>query len=297
MKKILVIIAVTFALTIAFSYAAVPHLINYQGKLTDSSGAPLNNTYNIIFRIYDSENAGILLWQGTYNNVQVNKGVFNALLGDVSDTGYDFQKLSFDKPYWLEIKVGEDEPMKPRQRITSAGYAISADSLTMPAQQGDILYYNGTAWSKLPAGEKGQYLQTQGTNANPQWKPFEIPNYLAGDLIEQQANKEIQIAHHDGYHKYKEIQISRGGTLRISFDLKARWNFLAYGKIYRNGLPVGRERSTQNTFYTTFTEDIAGWNAGDLVQIYCYNSGGGDEYIANFKIKVNNPTTTVVNID
>ncbi|MCK9614264.1 MAG: hypothetical protein M0R48_02025 [Candidatus Omnitrophica bacterium] len=29
--------------------AEVPHLINYQGRLTDTGGAPLNGSYNLTF--------------------------------------------------------------------------------------------------------------------------------------------------------------------------------------------------------------------------------------------------------
>ena len=35
--------------------------------------------------------------------------------------------------------------------------------------QGDIMYYNGTDYVRLAAGTSGQYLQTQGAGANPQW--------------------------------------------------------------------------------------------------------------------------------
>ena len=35
--------------------------------------------------------------------------------------------------------------------------------------QGDILYYSGSAWARLAAGTSGQYLKTNGANANPQW--------------------------------------------------------------------------------------------------------------------------------
>lgn len=35
--------------------------------------------------------------------------------------------------------------------------------------QGDILYYNGTNFVRLPAGNNGEFLQTQGAGANPQW--------------------------------------------------------------------------------------------------------------------------------
>jgi len=35
--------------------------------------------------------------------------------------------------------------------------------------QGDVLYHNGSDWVVLEAGNSGQYLQTQGGSANPQW--------------------------------------------------------------------------------------------------------------------------------
>ena len=35
--------------------------------------------------------------------------------------------------------------------------------------QGDILYYNGTAWVRLGAGTNGQALITGGTGANPEY--------------------------------------------------------------------------------------------------------------------------------
>lgn len=113
------------------SYAEVPHLINYQGRLTDSGGKPLDGAYKLNFKLYNS--AGTLLWQGTHNSVLVQKGVFSVLLGDANDAPYNFSQLAFDEPYFLEIKVckieGANETcevLSPRQQITSAGYAIRA---------------------------------------------------------------------------------------------------------------------------------------------------------------------------
>lgn len=37
------------------------------------------------------------------------------------------------------------------------------------AAQGDILYRGASSWARLGAGTSGQFLQTQGTGANPQW--------------------------------------------------------------------------------------------------------------------------------
>lgn len=35
--------------------------------------------------------------------------------------------------------------------------------------QGDIIYHNGTIWTRLAAGTSGQFLKTQGASANPTW--------------------------------------------------------------------------------------------------------------------------------
>lgn len=103
------------------SYAAVPHLINYQGRLTDKDGKPLEGAYDLTFRIYDTETAGASLWNEAYTGVIIQKGVFSVILGGVKALN-----LPFDKQYYLEIQVGS-EVMNPRQRITSAGYAIRAE--------------------------------------------------------------------------------------------------------------------------------------------------------------------------
>lgn len=126
MKKIAL---VTFALFLssvmgynsAVSYAAVPHAINYQGRLTDKDNRPVSdNNYAITFRIFDAESAGTLLWEET-QTVLVQKGIFSVILGGVTNLD-----LAFDKPYWLEIKVGV-EVMSPRQRISSSGYAYRSE--------------------------------------------------------------------------------------------------------------------------------------------------------------------------
>lgn len=57
--------------------------------------------------------------------------------------------------------------------ITTAKIAANAVDGTKIAlgsdAQGDIMYYNGTDYVRLPAGTSGQYLKTQGAGANPTW--------------------------------------------------------------------------------------------------------------------------------
>jgi hypothetical protein len=90
------------------------------------------------------------------------------------------------------------------------------------------------------------------------------------------------------YIKAKEIKIYRPGTYRIKFDLGiTRRRLTAFGQIYRNGSPVGTERSASQTTYTTFSEDIANWEEGDLIQLYCRQAGGtgsGGAKVRNFRV-------------
>ena len=115
--------------------ASVPHLINYQGRLTDTSSKPLEGAYDLTFRLFDAETAGSLLWEEVHTGVVISKGIFSIMLGSVTNLD-----LPFDKQYYLEIKVGT-EVMSPRQRITSSGYAIRAEEAesAIQAQNADAV--------------------------------------------------------------------------------------------------------------------------------------------------------------
>lgn len=47
---------------------------------------------------------------------------------------------------------------------------VPSGNLYIPGQaQGDVLHFNGTIWTRLPAGTSGQVLRTLGPGANPLW--------------------------------------------------------------------------------------------------------------------------------
>lgn len=76
--------------------------------------------------------------------------------------------------------------------------------------------------------------------------------------------------------KIGEIQLDKGGTLRIKFTMSCFSGGQTGGRIYRNGVAVGtlRTLTTVNTG-TTYSQDISGWAAGDLCQLYGYAASGG----------------------
>ena len=61
-----------------------------------------------------------------------------------------------------------------KKYVDDATPALSFDDLTdvtlTSVAQGDVLYFNGTAWVNLGPGVNGQFFKTQGPGANPAWE-------------------------------------------------------------------------------------------------------------------------------
>jgi len=91
--------------------------IPIQGRLTDTSGNPLNGSYSITFKLYDREDAtSAVCW--TTKTVTVTNGLFSDSMSCASGI-IDGRQL------WLGIKVGTDAEMRPRQAIYPVPYAWS----------------------------------------------------------------------------------------------------------------------------------------------------------------------------
>jgi len=101
---------------------------------------------------------------------------------------------------------------------------------------------------------------------------IDLSNYedtiVASDTLRGSANT-ARTASPASYQKVKEIKVNRTGIVRVKFDLLLTNNSYpsAYARIYKNGVAVGTERSTNQTSYQTYSEDIA-VTKGDLIQLY-----------------------------
>ena len=103
--------------------AQVPQMINYQGKLTDTTGAPVHDTLQMVFTIYADSVGTNPLWTETQGAVIIEKGVFNVLLGSVDSIPYS---VFNGNVRYLGIKVGDDAEITPRKPMVSVGYAMKA---------------------------------------------------------------------------------------------------------------------------------------------------------------------------
>lgn len=105
--------------------SAVPQLMNFQGRLTRPDGSPVaNGNYSIRFSLWTAATGGTEKWNQTVNPVTVRNGTFAVLLN--TSTG---AADKFNGNLYLEIKIGTNTPLSPRQQIVSVAYAMKADSV------------------------------------------------------------------------------------------------------------------------------------------------------------------------
>jgi len=129
MKK-LTLAVITALLSWGAAYAAVPGLVNFQGRLLDPNKLPRNGDYLMSFKICNSLAAtcsapcavgNACLWTEN-QTVTVTNGVFAVQLGAVA--AIDGAVFASDARY-LEIAVA-GETLSPRERLTAGPYSFKS---------------------------------------------------------------------------------------------------------------------------------------------------------------------------
>jgi len=105
--------------------AQVPGKIAYQGQLREADGTLGDGTYVATFELYDSAEAGEMLWREV-QSLTVVDGIFNIQLGE--NNAID---LPFDRPYWLSVQINGEE-QTPRMALSAVPYAFKPVRLPEP---------------------------------------------------------------------------------------------------------------------------------------------------------------------
>ena len=114
-------LAVSIVFASVATYSAQTTEFTYQGRLLDGS-LPANASYDLEFRLFNSEISGAPIGTVSRPAVMVNTGIFTVKL--------DFGPVFDGSPRWIEIAVkpaGSAGPftlLSPRQSISSAPYAV-----------------------------------------------------------------------------------------------------------------------------------------------------------------------------
>jgi hypothetical protein len=109
----------------------IPQMMSYQGKLTDTAGAPVEDTtYSVTFRLYTVPTGGSSFWYET-QVVRTRGGLFSTLLGSVTPIG----SMPDAGAAYLGMAVAGEAEMTPRLRLASSSYAY----LSARAANADLL--------------------------------------------------------------------------------------------------------------------------------------------------------------
>lgn len=121
------ILVVLFIMPVSIikSYATIPYMIGFQGRLTDTNGNPITGSKQFIFRICDALTAGNIKWSET-QAVQVINGVYNVQIGSVTNGGIPAGTFEVTESRWLEINI-ENENLVPRSQLISQPYAYVSE--------------------------------------------------------------------------------------------------------------------------------------------------------------------------
>lgn len=123
MTHIIAVLAL-LGLTAKAVYSEVPHLISYQGQLTDDVGNPIDTTVDMTFALFNDSLGTTKYWEEVHPDVNVVDGLFEVRLGSI--VSLNTAVLS-SAECWLGISLDGGAVMQPMTPMTSMLYACRAD--------------------------------------------------------------------------------------------------------------------------------------------------------------------------
>jgi hypothetical protein len=127
--------------------------------------------------------------------------------------------------------------------------------------------------ARMPDGTSGYVLTAKGAGVDPAYEavPYYHDSGAQSDAVVIANDAERTASYQSSYYKLKEVQIKViSGTLMTYFELRTpNASYPAYGRVYKNGVALGTERSTTSTSFVGFSEALS-FSANDLYQVYAY---------------------------
>ena len=204
MKSVRIFSLAFLILIFAFStlsYAGVPQMMNYQGKITKPTGALVDTIVQMTFTIYDDSTSGNVLWADTLGTVAVEKGIFSVLLGSVNPLP---DSVFTGDIRYLGVKVGADPEMTPRKEIVSVAYAYKAQYADTAANA-QVAVSDGD-WAFRITDTADTTLITGG-----EWGIARSGNTLYGDADSTHVNLGVACTTGSSGQNYKGCTVAGGG--------------------------------------------------------------------------------------
>ncbi len=110
---------------VAITFADVPKIVNYQGKLVDASGLPQESPVSMGFSLWNNATAGDSLWGQTFASVDPQHGIFAVELDFSSGWSATYGISDMDAgDTWIQVRV-DGVTLLPREILASSFHAFN----------------------------------------------------------------------------------------------------------------------------------------------------------------------------
>jgi hypothetical protein len=192
-------------------FAAVPQSINYQGRLTDITGAAISDTVDLVFLICPDSLCERPLWTETQTGVMVKDGLFAVLLGSVTPIP---PSVFSGSVRWLSISK-DGVAANPSLRMVSAPYAFRS-------LMADTAYYAKSIGGTDCAGCNLVFVNVQGPDSV-------YATSGTAFLGKSESNTAGEVRGVEGYAANSSVGLTSGGYFGTS-DVGTGVHYGVYGK-------------------------------------------------------------------
>jgi hypothetical protein len=169
----------------------IPHVISYQGMLTDNAGTPVvDGDHALTIRFYSDEQGSIpAMWEDEFT-VTTKHGLFSLTLG--SQKALPSVK-AMSMPLWLGVATGpEKTELKPFTQLTSSPYAITVANGAITKEKMGIDFVGSISVNGTKITSKGSNMNLVAGNGlaiEYNSNKSEILLSSAGHIMEPQSTK------------------------------------------------------------------------------------------------------------
>jgi hypothetical protein len=158
--------------------AQAPQGIPYQAIARNASGVAIANTaVKVRFSIRDSIATGAIKYQETHNPTTSALGLFSVNVGMGTVVNGTFSGINWGKnAKFLQVELNTtggttytDLGTTQMMSVPYALYAGASQNIPQSSDLGDMLFWNGSGWTKLPIGQNEQTLRV--CDGLPTWGP------------------------------------------------------------------------------------------------------------------------------
>jgi len=94
--------------------------MNYQGRLLDESGTPVNGNVEVAVAIYTNDEGGVSVYSEAVGQVAVQNGIYTFGFGTNTSP---VSSALLNPECWLELSI-DGSPLSPRQKLLAVPYAV-----------------------------------------------------------------------------------------------------------------------------------------------------------------------------